>query len=287
MCSYCGVGCGISVTTPDRRATRRSPPTVGRQAPPHERRAPVHQGRDARRPDARAGPHDHGTRAPRARRGRRRRRRSMPRSRGRRAPARDRRRARARRGRGVRVGPDVDRGAVPLEQAREGLSSGHPHRVELAAVHGVRRHRLQAVARRRRPARLVRGLRPRRPVLRHRVEHGRLPPDPVPADGGPPQAAARSSSSSTRAARRPPTAPTCSCRSPRAPTSRCSTACCTCSSRTGHIDEEFIAAHTEGWEAMPEFLAEYPPDARRRAHRHSPRTTSARPPAGSARPTSG
>ncbi|MEO3785317.1 bifunctional nitrate reductase/sulfite reductase flavoprotein subunit alpha [Actinocorallia sp. B10E7] len=26
------------------------------------------------------------------------------------------------------------------------------------------------------------------------------------------------------------------------------------------IDEEFIAAHTEGWEAMPEFLADYPPE---------------------------
>ncbi|WP_063051698.1 bifunctional nitrate reductase/sulfite reductase flavoprotein subunit alpha [Nocardia arthritidis] len=27
----------------------------------------------------------------------------------------------------------------------------------------------------------------------------------------------------------------------------------------GHIDEEFIAEHTEGWAAMPEFLADYPP----------------------------
>ncbi|MCX5001322.1 bifunctional nitrate reductase/sulfite reductase flavoprotein subunit alpha [Streptomyces sp. NBC_00638] len=27
----------------------------------------------------------------------------------------------------------------------------------------------------------------------------------------------------------------------------------------GHTDPEFIAAHTEGWEAMPEFLAAYPP----------------------------
>ncbi|MCT9009451.1 bifunctional nitrate reductase/sulfite reductase flavoprotein subunit alpha [Streptomyces rhizosphaerihabitans] len=29
----------------------------------------------------------------------------------------------------------------------------------------------------------------------------------------------------------------------------------------GHTDPEFIAAHTEGWEAMPEFLADYPPAA--------------------------
>ncbi|MFC3963174.1 molybdopterin-dependent oxidoreductase [Nocardia jiangsuensis] len=28
----------------------------------------------------------------------------------------------------------------------------------------------------------------------------------------------------------------------------------------GAIDTEFIAAHTEGWDAMPEFLAEYPPE---------------------------
>lgn len=28
----------------------------------------------------------------------------------------------------------------------------------------------------------------------------------------------------------------------------------------GAIDEEFIAEHTEGWEAMPQFLADYPPD---------------------------
>ncbi|WP_338895588.1 molybdopterin-dependent oxidoreductase [Streptomyces sp. TG1A-60] len=29
----------------------------------------------------------------------------------------------------------------------------------------------------------------------------------------------------------------------------------------GHTDPDFIAAHTEGWEAMPGFLAAYPPDA--------------------------
>ncbi|GGK81444.1 bifunctional reductase [Sphaerisporangium melleum] len=28
----------------------------------------------------------------------------------------------------------------------------------------------------------------------------------------------------------------------------------------GHIDAEFIAGHTRGWEAMPEFLADYPPE---------------------------
>ncbi|MCT9075939.1 bifunctional nitrate reductase/sulfite reductase flavoprotein subunit alpha [Streptomyces fulvoviolaceus] len=28
----------------------------------------------------------------------------------------------------------------------------------------------------------------------------------------------------------------------------------------GHTDPDFVAAHTEGWEAIPEFLADYPPD---------------------------
>jgi NADPH-dependent sulfite reductase flavoprotein alpha-component len=28
----------------------------------------------------------------------------------------------------------------------------------------------------------------------------------------------------------------------------------------GHVDAEFIAEHTRGWDAMPEFLADYPPD---------------------------
>src|SRR5262249_54078199 len=28
---------------------------------------------------------------------------------------------------------------------------------------------------------------------------------------------------------------------------------------SGALDHDFIAAHTEGWEAMPEFLADYPP----------------------------
>lgn len=27
----------------------------------------------------------------------------------------------------------------------------------------------------------------------------------------------------------------------------------------GHVDDAFVAAHTQGWEAMPEFLADYPP----------------------------
>jgi NADPH-dependent sulfite reductase flavoprotein alpha-component len=29
---------------------------------------------------------------------------------------------------------------------------------------------------------------------------------------------------------------------------------------SGAVDEEFVAAHTEGWDAMPDFLADYPPE---------------------------
>ncbi|CAJ3993011.1 Uncharacterised protein [Burkholderia pseudomallei] len=102
-----------------------------------------------------------------------------------RAPAaRDARRARPRRARVLRVGADVARSAVSRQQAREGLRAHAAHRVELAALHGERGQRLQAVARRGRPARLVSGFRARGSVLRDRFEHGRLPSDPVPADDG-------------------------------------------------------------------------------------------------------
>ena len=35
----------------------------------------------------------------------------------------------------------------------------------------------------------------------------------------------------------------------------------------GDIDAEFIAEHTDGWDAMPAFLADYPPDRVARDHR--------------------
>ena len=78
------------------------------------------------------------------------------------AAARHRRRARAGRRRPLRLRADVPGGPVPGEQAGQGLHRHEPDRVELAAVHGERGHRLQAVARRRRAARLVPGLRPGR-----------------------------------------------------------------------------------------------------------------------------
>ncbi len=51
----------------------------------------------------------------------------------------------------------------------------------------------------------------------------------------------RASSTSPRAARRPPTTPTCTCSSSRAPTWRWPTASCTCSWRTGASMQPFIA----------------------------------------------
>ena len=73
-------------------------------------------------------------------------RRSRRRRRGRGGPpaARDHRRARARRRRAVRLGADVDRGAVSGQQAGQGLHAHRPHRVQLAAVHGQRRNRVSS-----------------------------------------------------------------------------------------------------------------------------------------------
>ncbi len=98
-----------------------------------------------------------------------------------------------------------------------------------------------------------------RTVFRHRLEHGRLPPHPVPADDRPAQGG-------RQADRRRPAAhrhrregrPLPADQAP-APIWRCSTVCCTCWSRTATSTHDFIAEHTEGWEAMPAFLADYPP----------------------------
>ena len=190
VCSYCGVGCGISVTTSDAgpghpltiakvAGDRAHPTNAGRlctkgathaelmHAPGRMTSAHVRPARGEPAEPVRAGRCRDGCRDP---------------------PARDPRRARARRDRDVRVGPDEHGGAVPLEQARQGLPAGIHIESNSRLCMASAGHRLQAVARRRRASRLVRGLRPRRPVLRDRVEHGGLPPDPVPADGRPPQA---------------------------------------------------------------------------------------------------
>ena len=181
VCGYCGVGCGMDLHVADGVVTK----ATGRADHPANRGRLCTKGATTadmlraggRLTTALVRP-ERGAEAVADRRGHRRRGGGRP-------AVGDPRRARPGRGRPLRVRADVHRGAVPGEQAGQGLSADAVDRVELAAVHGQRGHRLQAVARRRRPARLLRRPRPRRRVPRHRREHGRLPPDPVPADDGP------------------------------------------------------------------------------------------------------
>ena len=59
------------------------------------------------------------------------------------------------------------------------------------------------------------------PVLRHRLQHGRLPSDPVPADGGPAQGRRQADRRRPAPHRHRGARPTCSCRSSPAPTWPC------------------------------------------------------------------
>ena len=185
------------------------------------------------------------------------------------APARGPRRARARRVRALRLRPDDAwrRSTWPTSSPR---ASSARNQIEsnsrlCMASAGTR---LQAVARRGRAARVLRRLRPRRRVPRHRREHGRLPPDPVPADDRPGQGRAPSSSSSTPAAPPPPTRPTCSSRSRRAPTSRCSTACCTCSSRRARSTRSSSPSTPRAGTSSRPSLGGLPARRGRAHHRH-------------------
>ena len=60
--------------------------------------------------------------------------------------------------------------------------------------------------------------------------------------------------------RRPPTAPTCTCSRCPAPTSRSRWACCTCWSPTGHVDEEYVAARTTGFDEVRREVAAWWPE---------------------------
>lgn len=113
------------------------------QEPPDELRAALHEGLDQRRHDGRrrAGRHGSGPRRARRRaRGGRRGRGDHGRGR---AAALDPRRARPRRAVLLRLRADVAGGAVPGEQAGEGVRGDEPDRVQLPPVHGQRRLRLQ------------------------------------------------------------------------------------------------------------------------------------------------
>ena len=126
------------------------------------------------------------------------------------------------------------------------------------------------------PPGLVSGLRPRRPVLRDRREHGRLPSDPVPAHDGPGEGGReadrrRPAPHRHRRQGRPVPADQARHRSraaqrPAAPAA----------SRTAHTDADFIAEHTEGWDAHARLPRRLPAATRSRRSPASPRRTSAR-----------
>ena len=107
-----------------------------------------------------------------------------------------------------------------------------------SAVASATRARSAPTARRR-----LRRHRARRLLLPDRHQYGRLPSrrsGSASASASSPPPTTSSSSSPTRAGRRRPTSPICTCRSGRARTSRCSTRCCTCSSKDGLLDHAFV-----------------------------------------------
>ncbi len=178
-CPYCGVGCGVIIESRDDRivGVRGDPGASG------ELRAALHEGQHAA-PDGDARGHPaspiassadatvarRAAGAGRLGRGARSRRGSL---RG------DHRRARTGRGRVLHIRPVADRGLLRVQQAREGSRRHQQRRHELAAVHVERGRRLQADARRRRAAVLLRGFRSRRPAADRRVQHGVRASDPV------------------------------------------------------------------------------------------------------------
>jgi anaerobic selenocysteine-containing dehydrogenase len=82
----------------------------------------------------------------------------------------------------------------------------------------------------------------------------------------------------------PPTRPTCSCNCARQRPGAAQRPAAP-AARNGHTDPDFIARHTEGWDELPAFLADYTP----RAWPPSPAGEAdiIRPPPGSARPATG
>ena len=231
-CCYCGVGCGVIIDGRRRPRDRRA----RRSRSSGELRPPVHEGRDAASlgatRHARATTPSCGAAAPR------------PRSRaswdealdyaaGRFAD--DHPRARSRRGRVLHLRPAPYRGLLRLQQARPRAGRHQQRRHQLATLHVLGGRRIQAHARRRRTARLLRGHRPRRPLSSSRLEHRLGASGPVPPDRGRPRADSRGEARRRRPAAhghrgrgRPPS------RDPARHRHRAlATRCCTCCSPTG------------------------------------------------------
>jgi sulfite reductase (NADPH) flavoprotein alpha-component len=132
------------------------------------------------------------------------------------------------------------------------------HRVEFTALHGKCGHRVQAVAGSRRPAWVLHRLRLHRTVFRHRLEYGRLSSDPFPADG---RAHEGRPKSIVVDPRRTATAERADLYLQIKPGTDLALLnwLLHLLVESGDIDTDFIAEHTEGWAEMPEFLADYPP----------------------------
>ena len=271
-CSYCGVGCGIEVATTtgtdgSRVIARVSgdklhPANFGRLCTKGATHAEMMAADDGRlntallRPIARrrAGARRRSTTPSPRRAG------GCARSSTSTAPTRSRCTCRAR----CRI-----EAQYLANKLAKGFLRTEAHRVELAAVHGQRGHRLQAVARRRRPARLLQRLRLHRPVLRHRLQHGRLPPDPVPADGRPAQGrrqADRRRPAPHRHRRQGRPVPADQARHRPRPAQRPAAP----ARRERRTSTPSSSPSTpRAGTAMPAFLADYPPRPGRRDHRHS------------------
>ena len=230
---YCGVGCGVIIEQRRRADHRRA----RRPGPSGQLRPAVQQGQHAAPDRAAAGAR--GRRAllqPRCARRRGAARRGASAGTRRSTTLADRfaaidRDARPGRGRLLHLGPAADRGLLRLQQARQGPDRHQQRRHQLAAVHVAARS--PATSRRSAPTR-------RRPATRTSTT-----PTASSSPARTPRGRTRSCSaaSRTRSARNPALkidrrrpaphrdrgdAPTCTCRSCPAPTSRCSTACCTC-----------------------------------------------------------
>ena len=119
---------------------------------------------------------------------------------------------------------------------------------------------LQAVARRRRTAGVLHRLRPDRPVLRDRLQHGRLSSDPVPAHGRPAQGGGqadrgRPASHHHRREGRPVSADQARHRPGAAQRTYC-----ICWSRAATSTPSSSPSTPRAGTRCPRFLADYPPD---------------------------
>ena len=212
---------------------------------PGQPRAPVREGLRAARDRRARG-------APAAPGGRRRARDLGPGAgaRGRRLRARDRR-ARAAGGRLLPLGTAAHRGLLRRQQADEGLHRQRQRRYQLAAVHGLGGGGLQARLRRRRGAVLLRGSGVLRAAGAHAVPTPRGPTRCCTSASRRPSASDRHARGGDRSAAHRELRPRRPAPARSAPAAmRCSSPRCwrTCSA-SGASTHDYVAAHTEGFDA--------------------------------------